>query len=144
MSPSTNASGGKPSWVEIKKAVLDYQAYLKKVQPDPQLRRKAFLIDKATIENLLQVGAGRATAIRFYVGSEPDGSALRLFPVACEEKTDSSGNTYYEDINIPKMLPGESSSSTTETTTTTGDTLPPPEDTRPCPIWCSTSNFLNP
>ena len=144
MSPSTDTAGGKPSWVEIKKAVLDYQAYLKKAQPDPQLRRKAFLIDKETIENLLLVGAGKASAIRFYIGSEADGSALRLFPVACEKKTDPSGNTYYEDINIPKNLPDETTTTETTTADTTGDGLPDPYDTRPCPIWCSTSNFLNP
>ncbi|MGN6165642.1 MAG: hypothetical protein ACTHOF_13985 [Flavisolibacter sp.] len=142
MSPSNNTTNGKPSWIEIKKAVLDYQAYLRKVQPDPQLRRKAFLLDKETIERLLLVGAGKASAIRFYIGSEPNGSALRLFPVACERKTDATGNVYYEDINIPKTLPDET---TTETTAdTTGDGLPEPCDTRPCPIWCSTSNFLNP
>lgn len=144
MSPSNNTTNGKPSWVEIKKAVLDYQAYLKKVQPDPQLRRKAFLLDRETIERLLLVGAGKASAIRFYIGSEPDGSALRLFPVACEKKTDATGSVYYEDINIPKTLPGETTTEATTTADTTEDSLPAPEDTRPCPTWCSTSNFLNP
>ena len=142
---STNA-GGPPTWVEIKKAVLNYQAFLRSQQTDPQLRRKAFLLDEETINELFQLGSGRK-AIRLYIGSEPDGTGLRLFPVACQEKTDGSGKKYYEDINIPKTLPGETTALLTETATVTEaaeEPLPDPYETRPCPTECSSTNFLNP
>jgi hypothetical protein len=139
--PSSNA----PTWVQIKKSVLDYQAYLRSHQSNPALRRKAFLLDKETIDKLLGMGSGRK-AIRFYVGSEPDGSGLRLFPVACEERTDASGNKYYHDINIPKTLADTELMTSAETTTetTAEEPLPEPYETRPCPTYCSSTNFLNP
>jgi len=139
--PTSNA----PTWVQIKKAVLDYQAYLKSRQSDPLLRRKAFLLDKETIDKLFELGSGRK-AIRFYVGSEPDGSGLRLFPVACEERTDASGKRYYHDIRIPKTLKEEGMMSATDPTTeeTAEEPLPDPYETRPCPTYCGTTNFLNP
>jgi hypothetical protein len=139
--PSSNA----PTWVQIKKAVLDYQAYLRSHQSNPSLRRKAFLLDKETIDKLFELGSGRK-AIRFYVGSESDGSGLRLFPVACEERTDASGNKYYHDIRIPKTLKETDVMSVTDSTTeeTIEEPLPDPYETRPCPTYCSSINFLNP
>ena len=134
------------SWKAIKKSVLDYQAHLRGLSIDPQLKRKAFLLDKETIDRLLQLGSG-TKAIRLYIGSEPDGSGLRIFPVACHQKTDHSGKTYYEDVNIPLVLPEEAQRSTGDTSLTAMETtepLPDPYETRPCPSDCSTANFLNP
>jgi hypothetical protein len=128
---------GPPTWVEIKKSVLNYQAYLRTLSVDPLLRRRCFLLDKQTIDRLLLAGGNGAKGIRFYIGSEPDGTGLRLFPVACEEKSDGSGRRYFEDIGIPGTL-------VEGTMESTGTTLPPPVETRPCPSDCSSSNFLNP
>jgi len=146
--PTPTRNPGPPSWVEIKKSVLNYQAYLKTLPVDPQLRRKAFVIDKETIDRLFRLGTGSPKAIRFYVGSEPDGTALRLFPVACEQRTDGSGRTYFHEIDLPKTLPDDSTPTTLSTRTTTmevtTDSLPPTEEARPCPSDCGSDNFLNP
>lgn len=133
MSEQTKANTGAPlGWAEIKKSVLDYQAYLKKHHAEPHLRRKAFLLDRATIEKLLAT-AGDKGAIRLYLGSEPDGTGLRVFPVACRETKDASGKIHFEDVNIPQVLPDP---------TTTSTVLPETCETRPCPPECTT-NFLN-
>ncbi len=115
---------------------------------NPELKRKAFLLDKETIDKLFELGSGRK-AIRLYVGSEPDGTGLRLFPVACQEKTDASGRKYYEDINIPKKLPSDGEKGLMSATDAAGalaeeEPLPNPYETRPCPTECGSTNFLNP
>jgi len=151
MSPTTpNANPNPPTWVEIKKSVLNYQAYLRSLSVPAELKRKAFVLDKEIIDRLFQLGSGSPKAIRLYIGSEPDGTGLRLFPVACEQKTDASGRRYYEDIDIPRTLSTDDTvmrsgdTADMSTSDTTSGPLPPPEETRPCPSDCSTSNFLNP
>lgn len=146
MSQPTTNTNAPLEWEEIKRSVLNYQAHLKNSQPDAQLRRKAFVLDKDIIEKLLQANGGNVNAIRLYIGSEPDGTGLRLFPVACQEKIDAAGNKYFEDINIPQTLPDKSfaqSPTQTATTDATSSILPDTCETRPCPPDCSTANFLN-
>src|SRR5215213_5757032 len=94
-----------PTWPEIKKSVNNYQAYLRTLSIPAEKKIKAFLIDEATITKLLKRGTGMK-AIRFYIGSDPDGTGLRAFPVACEQRSDpSTGKLFYHDINIPKTPP---------------------------------------
>jgi hypothetical protein len=105
----------------------NYRKYLDGITIEPEAKTKAYLIDKAAIQQLLAQNDGRLDAIRVYIGHEiiKDQAVVRLHMVACTKDGEQ-----FNDWKIP------SDKEFLETETQLGST-------RPCPVQCSSPNSLN-
>lgn len=116
-----------PRWDAAIEHCANYRKYLDGLTIKDELKTKAYLIDKDSIQRLLSQNEGKLDAIRVYIGQEmiEGQGVIRLYMVGCTRDGDQ-----FNDWNIPKSM--ESSITTTEL-----------GDTRPCPTQCSTANSLN-
>jgi hypothetical protein len=117
----------RPTWELAIQQCANYRKYLDGMAIEPELKTKAYLIDKASIQQLLAQNEGRLDAIRVYIGHEiiKDQPVVRLYMVGCTRDGDQ-----FNDWAIPQ----EKELLATETQL---------GNTRPCPVQCSTANSLN-
>jgi hypothetical protein len=94
-------------------------------------KSKCFMITAGDIASLNAQVAGGLNALRIYLGQDANGNITAFF-VGCID--DGSGN--YNDYNIP-------SNQANWNTAVNNNTLPLKKDARPCPVNCSSNNYLN-
>jgi hypothetical protein len=123
----TQTNEQRSNWELAIEQCANYRKYLDGISIEPELKTKAYLIDKASIQQLLAQNDGRLDAIRVYIGHEivNDQPLVRLYMVGCTRDG--------EEFNDWK-IPGEKELLDTQTEM---------GKTRPCPTQCSTANSLN-
>jgi hypothetical protein len=115
------------NWDQAIEHCANYRKYLEGISIDPELKTKAYLIDKDSIQRLLAQNNGRLDAIRVYIGHEiiKEQPVVRLYVVGCTRDGEQ-----FNDWQIP------SGKELLESQTELGNT-------RPCPVQCSSPNSLN-
>jgi hypothetical protein len=123
----TQTNGQNSNWPLAIEQCANYRKYLDGLSIDPELKTKAYLIDKDGIQQLLAQNNGRLDGIRVYIGHEiiNDQPVVRLYMVGCTKDGDQ-----YNDWAIP----GEKELLDTQTQM---------GSTRPCPTQCSLANSMN-
>ena len=123
----TQTNGQSSNWPLAIEQCANYRKYLDGLSIDPELKTKAYLIDKDGIQQLLAQNNGRLDGIRVYIGHEiiNDQPVVRLYMVGCTKDGDQ-----YNDWAIPNEK------ELLDTQTQMGST-------RPCPTQCSLANSLN-
>jgi len=113
-------------WEVAIEQCANYRKYLDGLSIEADAKTKAYLIDKADIQKLLEQNGG-FKAIRIYIGHEiiKEQSVVRLHMVACTKDGEQ-----YNDWEIP------SGKELQETSTQL-------VNGRPCPTQCSSANSLN-
>jgi len=113
-------------WQVAIEQCANYRKYLDGLSIEGEAKTKAYLIDKADIQKLLDQNGG-LEAIRIYIGHEiiKDQSVVRLQMVACTKDGEQ-----FNDWEIP------SGKELQETSTLL-------VNGRPCPVQCSSPNSLN-
>ena len=123
----TQSSDQRSAWEIAIEQCANYRKYLDGLSLEPDQKTKAYLIDKSSIQQILNQNGGRLDAIRIYVGHEiiKEQPVVRLHLVGCTRDGDQ-----FNDWDIP------SGKEALESQTILGST-------RPCPTQCSSPNSLN-
>jgi len=118
------------NWQEVKDKVKAFRDYVKGLTPNAKKEAKyAFMITKDEIIKMLDQagGAQNLDGLRVYIAADIIEGQMVPTLYFLGVKKDTDGN--YNDYEIGTTLPP--------------DPQPLLGDTKPCPVWCGTPNFLN-
>lgn len=131
------------NWKKTKEEIKTFRHYVEKLPAKAKEEAAyCYLITKEEIHRLLnQKGDGeRLDGIRVYLGGQTiEGSMVpNIHVVACEK----DGDGQYHDYNIGKEAPDATAANELSASLAKSSQVLL-GDTRPCPTWCSQTNFLN-
>lgn len=117
-----------PSTVDWANADVLVKNFKQFVKANGLIGQYGFVLDHATIMQLLSQSGGSQDGIKIYLGFSSAERTFYIVPVTCQP---DATNTNFNDFRLPVAKPADTT------------TLPMLATTRPCPPSCGTSNFLN-